>query len=256
MRPSSLLSLLSLLSLVAASACFAGRSDLVIPPIPDIKIDVPAPIRDTLFVEQAPSYAVMTWRRDDLPAKPVLDEAAHQYQRLFGVAPPQILVFVGDSGAVGEEPPQAFDTVYVAPSESPTPLVDPRVLAYGLVRAWVHASMDSTRAPEWLELGAAALVSYSQIVWPTVVENMSADGRVLPLESLFAGAGQDNATVGAEGASLLIYLSERDPEFVAWLPEMLAKGVSMNDALMASAILPHDLATLEADWLRWLEAPR
>src|SRR2546426_962002 len=103
MRPSSPLSLLSLLSLTAATACFAGRSDLVIPPIPDIKFDVP--IRDTLFVEQAPSYQVMTWRREDLPAKSVLDDAAQQYQRLFGVAPPRILVFVGDSGAVGEAPP-------------------------------------------------------------------------------------------------------------------------------------------------------
>jgi hypothetical protein len=140
MRP---LSLLLLPSLLAATACVAGRSELVIPPMPDIKFELP--IHDTLFVEQAPSYAVMTWRREDLPGKTVLDEAAEQYQHMFDVAPPRVFVFVGDSaGAPNEELPQAFDTVYVALNESDRTPIDPRVVTYGLVRAWVHASMDST----------------------------------------------------------------------------------------------------------------
>src|SRR5712691_6444959 len=253
MRPSSLL---SLLSLVAATACATrgGRSELAIPPMPEIKFELP--IHDTLFVERAASYAVMTWRREDLPGKTILDQAAAEFQSLFGVTPQRVYVFVGDSGATpGEELPQAFDTVFVALKSSSTTPVDPRVLTYGLVRAWVHASMDSTPAPEWLELGAAALMSYSNVVWPRVVEALSENRRMLPLETLFAGASgatQDDLVVGAQGASLLTYLAERDPEFVAGLPEMLAKGASMEDALMASAILPHDLATLESDWRRWL----
>lgn len=129
---------LLLIVLVLVVACYRSKSELVIPPAPDIKIDMP--IRDTLFVVRSASYEVMAWRRDDLPAKSVLDAAAQSFTRRFGVAPEQIVVFVGDSVPVGGQPPLAFDTVDVVQPDESAGFVSPRLLTGEMLRVWVQAS--------------------------------------------------------------------------------------------------------------------
>lgn len=133
---------LLLIVLVLVVACYRSKSELVIPPAPDIKIDMP--IRDTLFVVRSASYEVMAWRRDDLPAKSVLDAAAQGYERRFGVAAPRIVVFVGDSVPAGGEPPLALDTVDVDQRDVSAGFVNPRLLTGEMLRVWVQGS-DSAR---------------------------------------------------------------------------------------------------------------
>jgi hypothetical protein len=60
--------------------------------------------------------------------------------------------------------------------------------------------------------------------------------------------------LAAQATSVLTFLRERDPAFVAALPAGLAAGRSVAELLAASPTLPHDLDALDAVWRKWMRA--
>ena len=57
----------------------------------------------------------------------------------------------------------------------------------------------------------------------------------------------------AQSVSLLVFIHERDPALVARLADEVTRGASVESVLASSTVLPHDVASLDAQWRKWLE---
>jgi hypothetical protein len=62
-----------------------------------------------------------------------------------------------------------------------------------------------------------------------------------------------NAEFIAQSASVLAFLRQRDPTFVAPLAIELARGRTVAELLPSSTALPHDVTALDAEWRRWVK---
>ena len=57
----------------------------------------------------------------------------------------------------------------------------------------------------------------------------------------------------AQSVSVLTFLNDRDPGFVARLADALPRGNAVGTVLATSTTLPHDVAGLDAAWRQWLQ---
>jgi len=81
----------------------------------------------------------------------------------------------------------------------------------------------------------------------------------LPFEGPARGRARRDAVPGvspvflAQSVSVLAFIQQRDPALVARLTDELARGASVESVLASSTTLPHDVASLDAEWRKWLK---
>ena len=148
--------------------------------------------------------------------------------------------------------------------------------------AWIEAGalriLGSSGAPDRAsyELRADAkhivpLASLFTVTWPTkpnAIEIVRSGAGRFGLDDMDERRDPDTrardrrdavATPGAsplfiaQSVSVLAFIHERDPGLVARLADELAHGASIPDVLASSAVLPHDVAGLDAAWRQWLK---
>ena len=172
-------------------------------------------------------------------------------------------------------------------------MVSARQLTSRAARAWLGvASSDSARGPSaervhypaWFEVGTLRLLGSIQQAEGFDEENFGTRRTSIPLATLFetvltpgeADRGERDSGIvdqrtgeirptardarrsggpyfAAQSGSVLAFLRERDPSFVATLPRELARGRSMVELLTTSTGLPHDIPALDAQWRRWAQ---
>jgi hypothetical protein len=238
---------------------------------------------DTTFVLRTDAYVLRARSRDLLWARRTLDDAAWRYRWLLGVAP-RTVELRADSAELRADARGAGRTAVPTAAPRWTSGAAAPAIAWRAARAWVAALVadsaggaGASRAPWWFEAGAAQLIA-------------DADGRVSALRAAFTGrdalplaellaaqrppAGSPLPTshasaapgqprrargevdrappVGAQGASLLLFLRERDAGFVPVLAAELPRGRAFADLLATRPALPSSPAALEAEWRKWL----
>jgi hypothetical protein len=147
--------------------------------------------------------------------------------------------------------------------------------------------------PAWVEAGALRILGSSGAAVRAAAELKAEPKGIVPLVSLFvvgwqarpnaleivrSGAGrfemdeedrrqesvarqrgQRGPPAGvspvfiAQSVSVLTFLNDRDPGFVARLADALPRGNAVATVLATSTTLPHDVASLDAAWRQWLQ---
>ena len=257
---------------VLGTACipFAGKEDPFTPDRAPVTETLVAGA-DTIWVLRTEAYYLLSRHRQALWRKGQVDDVAFQYRWLFGSPPPRIAVRIDSAAAadsaerwrgmplvvsvMGGKRPENDRRAPVARGTGGAPDVVRRFdgLATRAAAAWMRATADSlkTSFPAWFRAGATLAMSM-----PAAQEVFAADLRdngrdVVPLAAMFAAAEAGGPRFGPQAASVLGYLREKDPSFVAALPGELARGRTMGDLLAASGTLPRDVAKLESEWKKW-----
>ena len=57
----------------------------------------------------------------------------------------------------------------------------------------------------------------------------------------------------AQSVSVLAFIHARDPVFAARLSDALTRGATIEHVLASSTSVPHDVASLDAEWRKWLK---
>lgn len=83
-------------------------------------------------------------------------------------------------------------------------------------------------------------------------DRSDSDARVRGRRDAVAAPGTSPLFI-AQSVSVLAFIHERDPGLVARLADELPHGASIPDVLASSAVLPHDVAGLDAAWRQWLK---
>ena len=152
---------------------------------------------------------------------------------------------------------------------------------------------SSSALPAWIEAGALRILGSSGAAIRAAAELRAEQKGIVPLATLFTvgwqrtpnaleivragtnrfemddedmrqqAAARSRArhepTAGAspvfiaQSVSVLTFLNDRDPGFVARLADALPRGNSVATVLATSTKLPHDVASLDAEWRKWLE---
>ncbi|HUQ80559.1 MAG TPA: hypothetical protein VM076_05470, partial [Gemmatimonadaceae bacterium] len=147
--------------------------------------------------------------------------------------------------------------------------------------------------PAWMEAGALRILGNSGAAVRAAAELKAQPKGIVPLASLFAvgwqatpnameivrsgtnrfemddedvrqealmrGRTRREPAAGvspmfiAQSVSVLTFLNDRDPGFVARLADALPRGNAVATVLATSTTLPHDVAGLDAAWRQWLQ---
>ena len=231
----------------------------------------PALAGDTLFILSTPTYTVTAHRRDDMIPTTALNRAARTYERLFGTAPPHVLVFLGNVGSAPDiDWPIARDTVRFAndsevSAASMTRTGDARRAAFLMACAWVTTAVERVAQaaesdsailiPTWFEAASAMLITSDGTEWPARLDRAQRLAGVLSVEELLGNGDRsvlpnERATaMDVQSAALLEYFSERDPHALVGLPARLGGGTAIQLALLGRTA--PDLQAVNADWRNW-----
>ena len=251
------------------------------PPTIAIRIDTSATSRDT-----ATTWRGMLLARVSAPSRPQSpanarrkrdadEQAAEDSVRARLLAGPLLAASAAEAwfGA------RAVDARRVTDSQPGGPVHTTTTTA--AVPAWIEAGAlrilgtagAAARATAELRADEKAIVPLSSLFavrWqrkPNAVDitragtggQVAADDDILPFGGRARPRARREAVPGAspvflaQSVSVLAFIQQRDPALVARLMDELARGASVDDVLASSTTLPHDVASLDAEWRKWLE---